>query len=55
MEIMELKISHGLNLFWGGRAPPPPPPTHQYASGGGGTKLDNGNINCEGALAQPSS
>ena len=53
---MELKISHGLNLFGGGPgSPPPPPPTSTPVGGGGGTKLDNGNINCEGALAQPSS
>ena len=57
MEIMELKISHGLNLIGGGgggRAGSPHPPTSTPV-GGGGTKLDNGNINCEEALAQPSS
>ena len=31
---MELKISHGLILFWGGGgASAPKPPPHQYASG----------------------
>ena len=50
MEIMELKIRHGLNLFGGGGGLPP-----TSTPVGGGTKLDNGNINCEGALAQPSS
>ena len=46
----------GLDLFGGRAGSPPPPPTHPpVRQWGGGTKLDNGNINCEGALAQPSS
>ena len=43
-------------FIWGGGgragSPPPHPPTSTPV---GGTKLDNENINCEGALAQPSS
>ena len=52
MEIMELKISHGLNLIGGGGRAPPPPTHPLVRQWGGGTKLDNGNINCEEALAQ---
>ena len=50
MEIMEFGGGGG-----GAGLPPPPPPTSTPVGGGGGTKLENGNINCEGALAQPSS
>ena len=53
-----IKNKPWFKFIWGGgggRAPPPPPTHPPVRQWGGGTKLDNGNINCEGALAQPSS